>query len=214
MSSCGCTAGGELRWARSARAPPSLSGVPHLRVRMLLCRDGWIRRGSRTVSFRHASPAHALMLMLRQSKEELVSGCGGGNACLARAHSCTFDHKLVLIMPSSHCIRTHSCAVVGLAVVMLLVASVAASGPITMIMPVRALAVDLCSRCAADGLGCQEYTVMRRGAGPVGTLAAYCAFHRGASRVLIIDEVFPGLHVSHCRLMSRPAIGSLLTACR
>ena len=31
--------------------------------------------------------------------------------------------------------------------------------------------------------------LMRRGAGPVGVLAAYCAFHRGASRVLIIDEV-------------------------
>ena len=41
----------------------------------------------------------------------------------------------------------------------------------------------------------------RRGAGPVGTLAAYCAFHRGASRVLIIDEVFPGLHFKQCSLI-------------
>ena len=46
---------------------------------------------------------------------------------------------------------------------------------------------------------------MRRGAGPVGTLAAYCAFHRGASRVLIIDEVLLDMHVDRPQFLSQPA---------
>ena len=37
-----------------------------------------------------------------------------------------------------------------------------------------------------------------RGAGPVGILAAYCAFHRGTERVLIIDRGAP----SACRKIS------------